>query len=344
MYAIWLAKQASGFRGTRLMTSHYAGTSNDCCPNCLHPEEDARHLNLCLNQERTRQFVESVKEFANWLDKPITHPDLAVWIPYYLLCKNKVKFTELSLYAPPYLRLCFTPMITRLAEDQDLIGWTHFLEGKVSKHFLEIQQCYLAGANMKLNGRDWMTRFITKLLEISHTQWLFRNIILHDKIHGFLVATKQQELIKTIELLHNLPAADVPKESQFLLHCDIDELRGADTSYQEHWIAAMQSACSAGLRLHRLNLCQTKQSNSPRQRLRQRLRHSRLTNSASLQAHTRISPRRPLVRPLSQQPVLHSIFGDLLEPVPQIRPSEASIEVELASNRRRKRRRRNPSN
>jgi hypothetical protein len=46
----------------------------------------------------------------------------------------------------------------------------------------------------------------------------------------------------------------------------------------------------------------------------------------------------------SKQPVLHSIFSDLLEPVARIRPSKASIEVELASNRRRKWRRRNPAN
>jgi hypothetical protein len=95
MYAVWLAKQASGFCGTRPMTSRYAGSSNDCCPNCLHPEEDARHLNLCLNQERTRQFVESVKDLANWLDRSITYPDLAFWIPRYLLGRNKVKFAEL---------------------------------------------------------------------------------------------------------------------------------------------------------------------------------------------------------------------------------------------------------
>jgi hypothetical protein len=255
-----------------------------------------------------------------------------------------VKFAELPFYAPPYLRLRFTPMIRRLAEDQDLIGWTHFLEGKVSHHFLEIQQRYLAGANTKINGRDWMTRFLTKLLEISHTQWLFRNVTLHDKIHGFLVAIKQKELIKTIEFLHDLPATEVPKESQFLLDCDIDELRSADTSYQEHWIAAMKSARTAGLRLRRLSLRQTPQNNSPRQRLHQRLRRSRRTNHPSPQARSHISTRRLQARPLSQQPVLHSIFGDLLEPVPRIRPSEASIEVELASNRRRKRRRRNPTN
>jgi hypothetical protein len=69
----------------------------------------------------------------------------------------------------------------RLAEEQDSIGWTHFLEGKISKQFYHIQQAYLAGSPSPLNGRDWVKSFISELLTISHTQWLFRNITLHDK-------------------------------------------------------------------------------------------------------------------------------------------------------------------
>jgi hypothetical protein len=66
-----------------------------------------------------------------------------------------------------------------------------------------------------------MTWFITKLLEIL--VFLFsRNVtLLHDKIHRFLVVTLQKELIKQ---LHDLPTAEVPKESQFLLDCNLDEL------------------------------------------------------------------------------------------------------------------------
>jgi len=338
MYGIWLAKQASGFCGTRLMTSRYSNTSDHCCPNCLHPEENARHLNQCFNQERTRQFHESVKEMASWLEGPATHPDIAFWIPRYLLSRNKVKFADLPYYAPPYLRLRFTPSIRRLAEDQDKIGWTHFLEGKVSKQFLVIQQRYLAGTSTKLNGKDWMNKFIANLLNISHTQWLFRNVTLHDKIHGFLVSARRQDFIKTIEKLHDLPPSDIPKESQFLLDCDIEELRSADPAYQEHWIAALQAARTAGLRLRRLQLRQERQQNSPRDRLRRRQRSSQGPNPSSPHTQRR---RGPLARPLAQQqPVLLSVFGDLVAPVTRIRPSVASMETELASNKRRKRRRR----
>ena len=104
-----------------------------------------------------------------------------------------------------------TPLMLSLAEDQDEIGWINFMEGKISKHFLLIQQAYLAGSNSRINGRDWITRFI------SHTQWLFRNITLHARKRGFLITTQLAKLIKEIEILHDTPVEDVPPESQFLL-------------------------------------------------------------------------------------------------------------------------------
>ena len=52
-----------------------------------------------------------------------------------------------------------------------------------------------------------------------------------------------------------------------------------------------------------------------------------LTNTSLPQARSHNSTPRAC----SKQPVLHSIFSDLLEPVARIRPSKASIEVELAS-------------
>ena len=223
-----------------------------------------------------------------------------------------------------------TPLILTLAEDQDEIGWIDFMEGKISKHFLRIQQTYLAGSNSRINGRDWVTHFIKELLTISHTQWLYRNITLHDRKKGFLIATQLAKLIKDIELLHDTPVDAVPSESQFLFEFDIDELRSSDASHHEHWIAAIKAARRAGLRLRRLNL----RHNQTAQRLRrqQRLR--------PLRGRSRQHLPRP--RPVcTQQPVSFAIFGDMVEPPARRRPSEASIEVELASNRRRKRRRRN---
>ena len=85
---------------------------------------------------------------------------------------------------------------------------------RYQKDFFCIQQAYLAGANV-------MTWFITKLLEILIFLFSQNVTLLHDKIHRFLVVTLQKELIKQ---LHDLPTAEVPKESQFLLDCILDEL------------------------------------------------------------------------------------------------------------------------
>jgi hypothetical protein len=90
-----------------------------------------------------------------------------------------------------------TPLILALAEDQDEIGWINFMKGKISKHFLRIQQTYLAGSNSRINGRDWVSRFIKELLTISHTQWLFRNITLHDRKRGFIVATQRAKQLRS---------------------------------------------------------------------------------------------------------------------------------------------------
>ena len=170
--------------------------------------------------------------------------------------------------------------------------------------------------------RDWVKTFISELLNISHTQWLFRNITLHDKRQGFIAATRKKELLAEIEKLHNTPIDDIPSESKSLLDCDLDELKAADNDYQEQWVDAILAARKAGLRLRRLNVRLHQQS-------RRRRRRSRTTH---LPIFERIT---------SQQPVSYAVFADLLEPPPRTRPSEASIETQLASNKRRKRRRKN---
>jgi hypothetical protein len=81
-----------------------------------------------------------------------------------------------------------------------------------------------------LNGRDWVKSFISELVAISHTQWVFHNITLHDKRQGFVAVTRKKELIAEIEKLHSTPIDDIPTESKFLLDCNLDELKAADNT------------------------------------------------------------------------------------------------------------------
>jgi hypothetical protein len=104
-------------------------------------------------------------------------------------------------------------MIQDLAEEQDIIGWQDFLEGKISKKFYVIQRRFLMGAPSLLNGRDWVTRFISELLDISHTQWSFRNIPLHSATNGMLANSRWEQLAEEIYKLQHMNPKDILEES-----------------------------------------------------------------------------------------------------------------------------------
>ena len=71
-----------------------------------------------------------------------------------------------------------------LTQSQDLIGWRRFMEGIISKEITGIQKSYLALSSDHLSIERWMTGLVTKLLEVTHGQWLYRNVHMHDSISG----------------------------------------------------------------------------------------------------------------------------------------------------------------
>ena len=74
--------------------------------------------------------------------------------------------------------------VKELAKQQDEIGFRNFMEGRLSKLFCELQSLHLEDAEGPLNGRDWVKGLISKVLQITHSQWLYRNITFHDKQGG----------------------------------------------------------------------------------------------------------------------------------------------------------------
>ena len=129
-----------------------------------------------------------------------------------------------------------------LAESQDLIGWRDFTEGYISTHFYAIQSFHLTMLSSYLNGEDWTKQFISKLLQITHSQWIYRNISLHDRRHGYLHAMNAAEIMQEIETLSNLAPKEVAKESCFLLEINFTDLSRFHIEAQKYWILAVNAA------------------------------------------------------------------------------------------------------
>jgi hypothetical protein len=104
-----------------------------------------------------------------------------------------------------------------LAESQDQIGWKNFTEVHISTHFYEIQTFHLVMSSSFLNRTDWTKQFITKILQIMHSQWIYQNISLHNKNQGYLHNKRSEELMKEMESLADLAPEEVPETSRFLL-------------------------------------------------------------------------------------------------------------------------------
>jgi succinate dehydrogenase flavin-adding protein (antitoxin of CptAB toxin-antitoxin module) len=178
-YKIWPSKQTSGFCDTRAQVGLYSGDKfpDKRCPNCGARETDA-HLMRCLDKNRMQLLINTVEELEKWMEfDGKTDPELIYWIPKYLLMRDDKPFSQLG-YMSEKMR--------SLAESQDRIGWRNFTEGYISTHFYDIQRFHLLKSSSYLNGLDWTKQFISKLLQLTHSQWIYRNISLHDKKQGYL--------------------------------------------------------------------------------------------------------------------------------------------------------------
>ncbi len=106
-----------------------------------------------------------------------TDPELLYWIQNYILMRNDKQFAQLGH---------MLQKMRTLAESQDKIGWRNLTEGYISMHFYSIQCFHLLLSSNYLNGADWTRQFINKFLQLTHLQWIYRNISLHNKHQGHL--------------------------------------------------------------------------------------------------------------------------------------------------------------
>ena len=83
-----------------------------------------------------------------------------------------------------------------LGRSQDVIGWMHFMEGKLSKHLLDIQTLHLLSLNTMVTPHAWIWKFLSKLLDISHLQWICHNYAKHHHAQGTLCLKDHDDVLK----------------------------------------------------------------------------------------------------------------------------------------------------
>jgi hypothetical protein len=200
-------------------------TRNGCPPNALPGDS------------RTKLLGETVDDLISWMSRDDqTDPEILYWIPKYILMRGDRPLSAMGFMSPQF---------RALAASQDLIGWREFTEGHISTHFYAIQSFHLAMSSSYPNGEDWTKQFISKLLQITHSQWILRNFSLHDKIHGYLRNKKADEILQLINEFSEVAPEEVPEDSRFLLEINFSELTKSHLKTQTYWTLAMDAAIKA---------------------------------------------------------------------------------------------------
>jgi hypothetical protein len=117
--------------------------------------------------------------------------------------------------------------ISGTAASQDTVGWVEFLHGKVSVKIANIQEIHCALSLCHMTGNDWMKHFIAKLIQVSHSRWLYRNFTLHYKTRGYLHLQHRKDVLKEIDRLMDTNPDEIPQGSQPLLEIDFTSLYNA---------------------------------------------------------------------------------------------------------------------
>ena len=116
------------------------------------------------------------------------------------------------------------------------------MEGMLSRELVELQKYAVVESGSRMSVEKWAQELVIKLLEITHGQWLYRNVVVHDKTAGDLVTRRKEEIRDALEEQMDLGEEGLAEEDRFLLEINLDDLDTSSGEDQTYWLLALEAA------------------------------------------------------------------------------------------------------
>jgi hypothetical protein len=234
MFQIWACKQVTGVAGTNEMQARYTPNHDRRCPSCASAVETCGHVLSCEEAGRVDLLHRSIELVDIWLEEHGTDPTLRKCLIKYAHGRGGKTMSEIVGWRRGALRT--------LADSMDLIGWRRFMEGMISKEIVAIQSKAEVDGRCKMTFDNWSAGLVTKLLEVTHGQWLYRNVHVHDIFTGERARMRKEEIRKELEYQIALGGEELEEEDQYLLEINLEDLDSATGEDQVYWLLALQTA------------------------------------------------------------------------------------------------------
>jgi hypothetical protein len=241
MFQVFASKQVFDNGGTNKWLARFdkTGSTSSKCPSCFAEIETAEHIVRCCHAGRIDALHTSIRLMDKWLKQVNTDPGLRECIFHFLSERGAIKMIEFCD------NMGYDVKYRKLAKGQDEIGWRRFLEGMIHSDFCKIQHSHYMLCGQRKTGKWWAQQLVIKLLEITHGQWLYRNIQVHDKITGLRATTRKEEIQMEIEEQQEAGFDGFLKEDAYLGECNLGDLEITSGMDEQYWLLAVKAAREA---------------------------------------------------------------------------------------------------
>jgi hypothetical protein len=129
-----------------------------------------------------------------------------------------------------------------LAIARDRLHWDCFLEGRIAREWIVFVTLLLQGT--RIRPVMWAKTLITKLLNITHKQWLYRNSRMHYSCQEGITLVQHWQILQSVfDNIYTDPDTLLPRH-WYLLKTNPTTLGGGSTANRWLWLASLESAQS----------------------------------------------------------------------------------------------------
>ena len=209
------------------------------CPSCAQVNETCLHILICNHASQVDMLMKSVNLLEQWLEEVDTDPDLLKCIVEYTRGRGQLAILDICRGMD-----C---QYTKMADEQDAIGWRRFMEGMVCRSIRRIQEMYMPMDGSNLSPKQWTVGVITKLLKATHGQWLYQCVQILDRLNGTQAMLRKEESQREIESQQEMGMEGLMEEDQYLAEVNLEDSERTTGKRQEYWLVVIRAARKASI-------------------------------------------------------------------------------------------------
>ena len=119
------------------------------------------------------------------------------------------------------------------------------MEGMISVEVAKVQSETEEAGQCKLTLKSWCEGLVLKLMEVTHGQWLYRNIHVHDRVSGEHAMRRKESIRAELEYQMSLGENGLAEEDRYLLELNLDKFDHSTGEDQAIWLLSLKAARKA---------------------------------------------------------------------------------------------------